>query len=105
MTNRISKWSDIVGDQSLDAYVVEHFGDKEKFRISKRNYRAGEKTSGGMVSSICFILRGKCRYEFGGLRVELGEGECIELPEGRHSFEVIDNSGCEAVLVMKIPRD
>jgi hypothetical protein len=103
MKNKISNWMDIVGIQPIEAYVAKRFGDKTKFRISKRTYDGGEKNTGGMVSSMCFVLHGKCRYSFGELKFDLKGGEYCELPEGKYSFEVLDESGCENILVMKIP--
>jgi hypothetical protein len=105
MKNKISQWKDIVGHQSLDAYLDEHFGDKKKFRVSRKRCRASEKFVGGMLSGMCYVLYGRCLYIIGGSQFELMGGDFCELPEGRYSFECNDEFGCEVVLVWKIQKD
>lgn len=104
MKSAVSSWKNIAAnEQSLDAYLAEHFGDKSKFRISKRIYRAGDRNTGGMVSAICFVLHGSCRYTFGDTQLDLTEGDRCELPEGRCSFEVLGDGGCTTISVLRIP--
>jgi hypothetical protein len=87
----------------LDDYLAEQFGDKTKFRLSKRAYHPGTRHVGGSVAVKCFVLQGKCRYSFGEARFDLAAGEYCELPEGRFSFEVLGDSGCTFFTVYPIP--
>jgi hypothetical protein len=86
----------------LDDYLAEQFGDKTKFRLSKRAYHPGTRHVGGSVAVKCFVLQGKCRYSFGEARFDLAAGEYCELPEGRFSFEVLGDSGCTFFTVYPI---
>ena len=103
MGNITSRWREMVGSQSLDDYLADRFGDELKFKISKRTYRGGDKTSGSMLPANCFVLSGKCRYSFGEARFDLTEGDYCELPGGQYFIEVPGDSVCTTVRVYKIP--
>jgi hypothetical protein len=123
MGNVISKWRDVTGSQSLEDYLMEHFGDKTKFRVSRKAYKVvpledyrrgfGDKTTfsrtpqrqwpGAMRAAKCFVLQGTFRYSFGDQQFDLTEGDYCELPEGSYYFEILGDSVCVHVLVFTLP--
>jgi mannose-6-phosphate isomerase-like protein (cupin superfamily) len=105
MGDAFSKWRDIIGSQPLEDYLAERFGDKTKFRISKRTFRPIEQrhVRGGMVAARCFVLRGTIRYSFGDEHFDLTEGDYCELPRGSYSVEILGDSDCMIVLVFALP--
>ena len=101
--NTPSSWRDLVGSKSLEEYLTEQYGDKKKFRLTKRAYPKGTQTAWGTVAFKCFVLEGKCRWSLGDVRFDLAAGEYRDLPEGQYNFEVVGDSECKFFTAYLIP--
>lgn len=98
-----SSWRDLVGTKSLDEYLTEQYGDKTKFRLTRRAYPKGTRTVWGTVAVKCFVLEGSCRYSLGDVRFDIAAGEYCELPQGQYDFEVVGDSECVFFTAYLIP--
>ena len=103
MAGDIANWRDLIGSQSLDAYLAERFGDRSRFRISRRIYPPSVSTAGTMIGGLCFVVGGRCRFTFEVGRFDLQEGEYCQLPAGAYSLVSRGEVDCMVFKVFEIP--
>lgn len=72
------------------------------YRVSRFEYPAGTTFPGAMKSSMCYVLRGQCKYIFGPNNLQVSAGQHCQLPEGSYEFEVLGNEGVVLFLVWRV---
>jgi hypothetical protein len=99
----VREWDVAVDGPLSEASIRAKFVPSSHFRITRVRYPANTKSRGTMRSGLCFVLGGKCRFEFSLDSATLHRGEIGELPEGSYSLEALGRDDLEIVLCWELP--
>lgn len=100
---QIEQWQTHFSDELSEGAIRKYFKPAEKYRISRYVYPASTVFSGGMMSGICFVIRGQCSITIPAACVSLNEGEFVRVPAGSYSLRVDSQNELELVFVWELP--
>ncbi len=99
----IEKWQTRFSEELSEGAIRNRFVPSERFRISRYNYPAGARFSGGMLAGTCFVLSGQCSLTFGNDCAAIGEKDMVNVPGGSYSLQVDGQKPVELVFVWALP--
>ena len=103
-TINVTRWDFEQEGQLNEAAIRARFQPASAFRIGSFRYPAGTTINGSMRAGTCFVLQGRCQYDFGAAAARLASGDIAQLPEGPYMLQVIDQDELEIVMCWELPR-
>ena len=82
--------------------LTSRFSSDDGFAVSEKKYKAGEKFSGIMTPSICYVVSGACKFTFHEEQI-IAAGDFAGLAGGKYEFEVIGETDASYYLVRLLP--
>jgi hypothetical protein len=82
--------------------LTRRFSNGDGFAVSEKKHKAGEKFSGIMAPSICYVVSGACKFTFHEEQI-IEAGDFAGLAGGKYKFEVVGETDAFYFLVRLLP--